>query len=230
MIGSVVAWALATARPVLLVEDDDAFVEAVRLVLTDEIRLIVARSRAEALACTEPYETACVDLGLPDGDGVDVIQELASRRPDLPIIVLTVHQASSRILSAFQAGASGYLLKEHLGERLVGALDEVQRGGSPMSPSIAQRVLKLLRSLPSPGLRPDPQQSLTERELAVLRAFADGMTYAAAADALGMSVNTLRTHVRHIYAKLLVETRTEAVLYALQLGLLERAAPSDGPS
>ena len=98
-----------------------------------------------------------------------------------------------------------------------------------MSPSIAQRVLKLLRSLPSPGLRPDPQQSLTERELAVLRAFADGMTYAAAAEALGMSVNTLRTHVRHIYAKLLVETRTEAVLYALQLGLLERAAPSDDP-
>lgn len=220
-------WGSGTARPVLLVEDDEAFVEAVRLVLTDEIRLIVARSRAEALACTEPYETACVDLGLPDGDGVEVIRDLSSRRPELPIIVLTVHQASSRILSAFQAGASGYLLKEHLGERLSSALDEVQRGGSPMSPSIAQRVLKLLRSLPSPGQRPDPQQNLTERELAVLRAFAEGMTYAAAAEVLGMSLNTLRTHVRHIYSKLLVETRTEAVLYALQLGLLDRGSSSE---
>lgn len=212
-----------TPRRILLVEDDDAFVEALLLVVDERVELTLARTKTEALAAPGTFDAACVDLGLPDGDGVDVVRELSQRRPEMPLVVLTVSRASARILAAFQAGARGYLLKEHVGQRLLPAIDDALAGGAPMSPEVARHVLGLLRSLPEPVRAPNGTvPALTERELEVLRAFANGKSYADAAVALGVSVNTLRTHVRSIYSKLLVETRTEAVLHALQLGLLGR--------
>ncbi len=208
---------------VLYVEDDEEFVEALLLVLGDTVTLQVATTGAAALAAKGPFDAALVDLGLPDKDGVEVVQSLVGANPTLPVVVLTIQGASARVLGAFQAGARGYLLKEQLGTRLVPALQEAISGGMPMSPSIARHVLGVLRSLPAPLHVAEAQApDLTERELAVLQAFADGMSYARAAEHLDISINTLRTHVRNIYSKLMVETRTEAVLFALQLGLLGR--------
>ena len=209
---------------VLLVEDDEEFVEALLLVLGDTIKLEVAPSGAAALSAQGPFDAALVDLGLPDADGVDVVRALVDKAPSLPVVVLTIQGASARVLAAFQAGARGYLLKEQLGTQLVPAVKAAMAGGIPMSPAIARRVLGLLRSLPAPlQVEKAGAPDLTERELAVLLAFADGMSYARAAEHLEISINTLRTHVRNIYAKLMVETRTEAVLFALQLGLLGRS-------
>ena len=161
-----------------------------------------------------------MDLGLPDADGVDLVRELATSAPELPVVVLTVHQAGSRILAAFQAGAWGYLLKEQLGERLVPALEEARTGGCPMSPAIAQHVLSLVRSLPTPvRVATDSVPQLTERELSVLRLFAQGGTYAESAVSLGVSLNTLRTHTKSIYAKLGASSRREAVRRAAEHGL-----------
>jgi DNA-binding NarL/FixJ family response regulator len=214
---------------VLLVEDDEEFVEALLLVIGDTVTLEVASTGATALAAKGPFDAALVDLGLPDGDGVAVVRELVRVTPSLPVVVLTVNGASARVLSAFQAGARGYLLKEQLGKRLVPALEEAMAGGMPLSPSVARHVLGMLRSLPAPDgpkkaehAAPELAADLTERELAVLHAFADGMSYARAAEHLKISINTLRTHVRNIYSKLMVESRTEAVLFALELGLLGR--------
>lgn len=206
---------------VLLVEDDEDFIEALQLVVDERVELTLARTRAEASSQGVDFDAALVDLGLPDGDGVDVVREIAERAPHVPVVVLTVHRANTRILAAFQAGACGYLLKEQLGERLLPALREALEGGCPMSPSVARHVLTLVRSLPEP-VRVRSAPSLTERELSVLRVFSQGGTYSEAAETLGVSLNTLRTHVRSIYSKLVVETRTEAVLHALQLGLLGR--------
>ncbi len=205
----------------LLVEDDEDFIEALALVVDESIELTVTSSAAQARRAGTAFDAALVDLGLPDADGVDLVRELVTSAPELPVVVLTVNQAGSRILAAFQAGACGYLLKEQLGERLLPALEEARMGGCPMSPAVAQHVLSLVRALPTPARAPSSSvPQLTERELSVLRLFAQGGTYAETAISLGVSVNTLRTHVRSIYAKLLVESRTEAVLYALQLGLL----------
>jgi DNA-binding NarL/FixJ family response regulator len=206
---------------VLLVEDDEHFIEALRLVLDDRIDLTVEKTVAEALARKEDFDAACVDLELPDGDGADVVRELSARHPELPIIVLTVHRSDARVVGAFRAGARGYLLKEHTGERLVPALEEAMAGGVPMSPAIARRMLGLVSSLPETALHSE-QPRLTDRETEVLRAFSDGLTYTQAAATLSISVNTLRSHVRNIYEKLCVGSRTEAVMSALQLGLLSR--------
>jgi DNA-binding NarL/FixJ family response regulator len=210
---------------VLLVEDDEDFVQALSLVVDARIALTHARSVGEArcLAGRGQFEAACVDLELPDGDGVDVIRALLAADPELPIVVLTVHRSDARILGAFRAGARGYLLKEHTGTRLVPALAEAMEGGAPMSPAVARRLLEVVAALPAPtGPSAEPPR-LTDREGEVLRAFATGLTYAQAAASLGISVNTLRSHVRSAYEKLAVGTRTEAVMSALQLGLLSRS-------
>jgi DNA-binding NarL/FixJ family response regulator len=153
---------------------------------------------------------------------VDFVRELSCQHAELPVIILTVHRSDARVLSAFRAGARGYLLKEHTGDRLVPALREAMEGGAPMSPSIARRILALVASLPDSAALRAPHPDLTCREADVLRAFSEGMTYAQTATRLDMSINTLRSHVRSIYEKLCVGTRTEAVMSALQLGLLAR--------
>lgn len=204
-------------------EDDEDFLEALRLVLDCRVTVTFARTVAEAMAQRGPFDAACVDLELPDGDGTDVVRRLTEGNPELPVIVLTVHRSDSRILAAFRAGARGYLLKEQTGQRLVPALQEALEGGAPMSPAVARKILALVSSLPTPLAERSDEPRLTARETDVLRAFAAGQTYAQTAAELGISINTLRSHVRSCYEKLCVGTRTEAVMSALQLGLLARS-------
>lgn len=206
---------------VLLVEDDAEFVEALELVLGSELELHAAGCIADVPQQLD-FDVACVDLGLPDGDGTEVVARLTAQAPELPVIVITVQRSDRRILAAVRAGARGYLLKEHIGSRIRSAIDEVLEGGAPMSPSIARRLLSLVASLPAVEVAARAAPNLTERELSVVRKFSEGLSYEQAAAALGISINTLRTHVRNVYDKLAVGTRTEAVLSALELGLLTR--------
>ncbi len=212
---------MTESRRVLLVEDDAQYVAALRLVLDEQIQLTVCARAQDVQSAGGPWDAACVDLGLPDGDGVDVVRSLGERYPEMPVIVVTVQRADRRILDAVRSGARGYLLKEHTGARLEIAIEEAIAGGAPMSPYVARRLLALIAALP-PVSVPRPQPGLTDRELAVVRTFSEGMSYQQAAEALGMSLNTLRTHVRKIYEKLAVGSRTEAVLSALELGLLTK--------
>lgn len=161
-----------------------------------------------------------VDLGLPDRDGVDVIREIRGRAPGIPVIVLTVVATRERILEALRAGACGYLLKESLAVRLCPAIQEAIDGGAPLSPAAARVVVAALREggapasagpLASPAAKKTP---LTVRESEVLDLLARGLTYAQAADVLGISINTVRVHVRSIYDKLDVTTKVEAVMVA----------------
>jgi DNA-binding NarL/FixJ family response regulator len=212
------------ARPcrVLIVEDDSDYLEALALVLGSEFELTLCGTVKAALATTGEFDAICVDLGLPDGSGLEVVRVRAERFPEVPIIVLTVSTRDPNILASVKAGARGYLLKEQVGARLGGAIHEAIAGGSPLSPSVARRLMGVVASIPTAAHAAEPDRQLTERELEVLGALSRGLTYEQAASELTISLNTLRTHVRHLYEKLCVGTRTEALLCALQLGLLKR--------
>jgi len=207
---------------VLVVEDDTEYLDALRMVLGSAFELTCCGLVSEALAAGGPFDAVCVDLGLPDGNGLQVVRDRAMRFPSEPIIVLTVSSGDPNILDSVRAGARGYLLKEQVGTRLGAAIHEAIDGGAPLSPSVARRLMGVVASIPALPHTPQPDRQLTERELCVLEALSRGLTYEQAAAVLAISVNTLRTHVRHLYDKLSVGTRTDALLCALQLGLLNR--------
>ncbi|HVJ91723.1 MAG TPA: response regulator transcription factor [Labilithrix sp.] len=204
---------------VLLIDDDEAFLSAMCSVLGSDVSVSTARSVAETRAVRAIPDIAFVDLALPDGDGVDLVEELSRSWPEVPLVVLTVNRAQERVLAAFRAGARGYVYKEDVARRLPRIIEEAREGGAPMSPEVARRVLGLVAQLPPARAVEEP---LTPRELEVVSQFAAGATYEQAAAALGTSINTVRSQVREVYRKLSVGTRTEAVLAALQLGLLDR--------
>ena len=152
------------------------------------------------------------DIGLPGMDGIEGIRILKERHPDLLILMLTVYDDDERIFDAMCAGASGYLLKKTPPAKLLESLSEAVAGGAPMSPEVARRVITLFREIRPPD-RADYQ--LTPHETRLLKLFVEGHIYKTAAVELGVSVNTVNFHVRNIYEKLQVHTRSEAVAKAL---------------
>ncbi len=152
------------------------------------------------------------DIGLPGMNGIDGIRILKQKSADLLILMLTVYDDDERIFDAMCAGASGYLLKKTPPAKLLDSLKEAVAGGAPMSPEVARRVIALFREIRPPD-RSDFQ--LTPHELRLLKLFVDGHIYKTAAVELGVSVNTINFHVRNIYEKLQVHSRSEAVAKAL---------------
>lgn len=152
------------------------------------------------------------DIGLPGMDGIEGIRILKQRHPDLLILMLTVYDDDERIFDAMCAGASGYLLKKTPPAKLLDSLKEAVDGGAPMSPEVARRVIALFREIRPPD-RAD--YHLTPHETRLLKLFVEGHIYKTAAVELGVSVNTINFHVRNIYEKLQVHTRSEAVAKAL---------------
>ena len=153
------------------------------------------------------------DLGLPGMGGVEGIRILRERFPDLPLLALTVYGDDDNVFDAVCAGASGYLLKNTPPGRLLDSLREVAAGGAPMSPEVASRVLALFRKFRPPHRAPS---ALTPQELTLLRLMVEGHHYKTAADAMGISINTVSFHLRHIYDTLQVHSKTEAVARALR--------------
>ncbi|MFI5297794.1 MAG: response regulator transcription factor [Polyangiales bacterium] len=216
--------------PTVFVVDDDLQVrDALRRILrqagSDRFTLVgeagsIADARAAFDALTgTPIDVLLLDLGLPDGEGTEVLKDL-SRRETKPVlaIVLTVFEDDTHLFAALRAGAVGYLLKDDLHARLIAGLDDLIAGGSPMSPSIARRVLAAFA--PAPKL--PSEKALTPREIEVAELLASGATYDEIGSALSVSANTIRTYIRSIYGKFQVSTRTEAVLEAMRRGIVER--------
>jgi len=153
------------------------------------------------------------DIGLPGMSGIDGIAHVRQIQPDLPILALTVFDTDDKVLKALCAGASGYVLKNTPPARLLESLQEVARGGAPMSPEIARRVVRLFRDFrPAPGA----SYHLTRQESELLKLLADGHHKKTAADAMGISINTVSFHLKHVYEKLQVHSKTEAVAKALR--------------
>lgn len=209
-----------SATRVLMVEDDTRLWRVTTALFEGcDVEVTFVATAAQALQHTDEtaFDVALVDLGLPDLDGVQLITLLREKCPETPLIVLTVASSETRILAALRAGATGYLLKEDLGSRLVPGVLDALVGGAPLSPAAAKIVLGQLRGATSP----EPHgPGLTAREREVIEGIARGLTYDDVAVALGISTNTVRTHIRSSYEKLGVATKAEAVALAMRRGLL----------
>lgn len=153
------------------------------------------------------------DIGLPGMSGIEGIRILKERYPNLLILMLTVYDDDERIFEAMCAGASGYLLKKTPPARLLDSLKEAVGGGAPMSPEVARRVIALFREIRPPERA---QYDLTPHETRLLKLFVEGHNYKTAAAELGVSVHTVSFHLRSIYDKLQVHSKSEAVAKALQ--------------
>ena len=173
------------------------------------------RSMEEALDKLKPHQPHILlsDIGLPGMSGIEGVAILKERYPDLLILMLTVYDDDDRIFDAMCAGASGYLLKKTPPGRLLESLREVASGGAPMSPEVAKRVIALFREIRPPD-RADYE--LTPHETRLLKLLVQGHNYKTAATELGVTVHTVSFHLRSIYEKLQVHSKSEAVAKALQ--------------
>jgi DNA-binding NarL/FixJ family response regulator len=207
-----------TPCTVSIVEDD--------AVTRDSLRELV--QQAEGLQCLSTFGTAeealeqlprqkpdvvLMDINLPKMSGVECVSLLKQRCPEIQVLMLTVYEKPDVVFQALRAGASGYLVKRAVSKNLVAAIHDVLTGGSPMSGHIARKVVQYFHQL---GPSNDDLVKLSEREREVLEMLAKGDLYKEIADKLAIGITTVRTHIQHIYEKLHVRTRSEAVAKYLQ--------------
>lgn len=217
--------------PVLIVEDEPLMQRRLLKVLQDigyeadaiDVKPNLAQARAHMQE--HPAAMALVDIGLPDGSGISLIEELRAADPALSILVISAWSTEDIILSALRAGATGYVLKERDDLEISFSIRSVIRGGAPIDPFIARRILDLV-----PAAQVDPAHGngnngeeeirLSSRETEILHLVAEGLTNREIAERLFISRYTAECHIKHIYKKLAVSSRTKAVNLARQRGLL----------
>jgi DNA-binding NarL/FixJ family response regulator len=172
-----------------------------------------ARAAMEHLPADRP-DVVLMDINMPGMNGIECVQRLKAALPELQVVMLTVYEDTEKIFQALSAGATGYLLKRLPPAKLLEAISEVHAGGSAMSSSIARKVVASFQQRPPPKEAP---VHLSPREQNVLDCLAKGLTYKQIANQLGISIETIRTHLRRVYEKLHVQSRTEAVAKYMRL-------------
>lgn len=216
---------------VLVVEDDDKARQRFCRIIEQHPALQLSGqaatlSRATELLLSLPADILLTDLELPDGNGIQLIRMIQQKKLDIEAMVITVFDDDRHVFSAIEAGATGYLLKESDAESVAQAILQVLAGGSPINPNIARRVLRRFNSGPlEPDKTETPENVLTSRESEVLALLGKGMSYGEVARILEISGGTVTTHIKHIYRKLAVQSRGEAVFEAMQRGLLRLDPP-----
>jgi DNA-binding NarL/FixJ family response regulator len=197
----------------------------------------VAEARARFSAGQAAPDTLLVDLGLPDGSGLDLIAEARRHWPQCECLVISVFGDEERVIRSVEAGAVGYILKGQGDADVIEHLGYLREGGSPMSPAVARHLLRRVAPTGSARKVSDSVsadrtfaalQDLTQKELEVLRLLARGEPYESVARLLGVTVNTVRFHVKGLYSKLGVNSRQKAVLEGVRRQLIPTAPP--GPS
>lgn len=202
------------ATQLLVFEDNDLLRESlVSLVaLNPEFNLTAAYANVlqarEQVLKHQPH-VVLMDIDMPGRTGIEAVKEIRTFNTTLPIIMLTVFDDNVHVLEAIKAGASGYLLKKHISNRLFDSIQEVLEGGAPMSPSIARMVIGSMQK-PSENV-----YQLTPKEKEILTALSGGNSYKLIAAQFGISIDTVRTHIKKIYEKLHVHSQTEAVSKAI---------------
>jgi DNA-binding NarL/FixJ family response regulator len=177
---------------------------------------------ALSLVSAVSFDLALIDLGLPDGSGVDVIAALREHQPEAQSVVVSIHDDDDHLFPALQAGAYGYILKEQARELIKLQLQRISQGEPPLSPSIARKVLAHFAAQARPQVPTEPRVQLTDRENEVLLRVAKGFTLPEIGQQLNLSRHTIADYVKQIYRKLNVSSRAEAALEAQRLGLFGR--------
>lgn len=183
-----------------------------------EVHITEAVTVAQAYACldAQAFDLIVIDLNLPDGTGVEILQRIKTQRLTAHCVVATAYDDDAHLLAALQAGADGYLLKDQPGEQLIRDLHGILTGSPPLSPPIARRIMRLAKQEPATVLL----IPITPREEEVLTYIAKGLNRAEVALILGVSAHTITTHVRSIYSKLDISSRAEATVEAIRRGLI----------
>lgn len=208
----------------LLVEDDQRMAAVITAILRasgfDDVVTVRTVAAARAALARSLVDAFLVDLGLPDGDGLELIVELRAGSSTLPILVLTACSEHERIVTALRSGANGFLFKDDLDVRLGRGLRELLAGNAPLSAGAAKALLNEWRGATAAV----PAPVLTARQGEVLSLLATGAGYAEIARELRIGINTVRTHVMSLYEQMGVENRAEAVNLAWRFGLLQHSA------
>jgi len=206
-------------RNVALVEDDAGIRDNLVALLNGSpgYRCAGACGSAEVALAQIPHwkpDVVLMDINLPRMSGIECVARLKARMPDLLVLMLTVYEDGDSIFRALKAGASGYLIKRVATDKLLAAIDDACSGGSPMSCHIARKVVQFFHQA---GPSDEVSENLSPRETEILELLVAGCFFKEIADRLGIGGETVRTHVNHIYRKLHVRSRTEAVVKYLRI-------------
>lgn len=211
-----------TDIPVAIVEDHDDLRASLSLILSSTPGFTCAGSYRQCEDFLEEVDATApavvlMDIGLPGMSGIEGVRRLKTVRPDTQVLMLTIYEDDDRVFQAICAGASGYLLKRSSPIEILQAIRSVVEGGVPMTSTVAQRVLEMFREF-----APAPKEcdNLTPRESEILKSLVDGLDYKQLADRHFISIDTVRNHIRHIYEKLHVHSKSEAVSKALRQRLV----------
>ncbi len=207
---------------IAIFDDNKNIRESIAMLLKTEKEFQVVGSFHHVLDCIDDVraskpDVVLMDIEMPGMNGIEAVKLIKKELPEVLILMQTVFEDDDRVFDSICAGASGYILKNALNTRLIDFIKELQFGGSPMSPSIARKVLTRMQQIPE-HVRPEaaPDYHLTPREKEVLACVVNGLSYKMVADQLFISYETVRTHVKHIYEKLHVASLTEVVSKAMK--------------
>jgi DNA-binding NarL/FixJ family response regulator len=212
---------------IAIVEDDDFTRKRISSVL--RLRMPQANivefqdlKTAQKFSAVNSQDFWLIDLGLPDGSGIELIRGIKKIYQHANVLVLSVFGDVDNIVNSIEAGASGYLLKDAVERDLIDALDAIDSGGTPLSPMIASRLLE--RMLPARGndTSVSNEHLLTGREAELLNFLSRGYTSTEVGERMQIAVSTVRTHIKNIYSKLAVKSRTEAIFEARAMGILPK--------
>ncbi|OPY63519.1 MAG: Response regulator protein VraR [Pelotomaculum sp. PtaU1.Bin065] len=217
---------------VMLVDDHALFMEGLQYLLkTHGVNVVGAvKNGRDALAQARQLKPDIIlmDIRMPECSGLDVLKLIKAEMPDIRIVMLTTSDENEDLFDAIKYGASGYLLKNTSAKELVNMLFDLKKGGVPLSPGLAVRLLKeFSRSAPSADnfsqqtIGDTQKRRLTERQLKVLEMVAGGMTYKETGGALGLTERTIKYHMGRIIELLQLENRAQVIAYAAQMGLIE---------
>jgi DNA-binding NarL/FixJ family response regulator len=206
---------------IAIFDDNKNIRESITLLLKTEPDFMVVGSFSHVLDCVDDVKSCnpdivLMDIEMPGMSGIEAVNAIKKELPHVQILMQTVFEDDDRVFDSICAGASGYILKNHLNTKLIDAVKELQFGGSPMSPSVARKVLNKMQSV-SGFIKPEeaPDYHLTAREKEVLSCLVNGLSYKMIASDLNISYETVRSHVKKIYEKLHVASLTEVVAKAI---------------
>jgi DNA-binding NarL/FixJ family response regulator len=200
---------------IAIVEDNAGICEELQQILSEDPTctcVSVCRNVQTALTeipASQP-DVVIMDINLPDGSGIDATRQLKQLLPQVQIMIFTIYEESDEIFRALEAGASGYLLKDTAPEELLRSIHDINQGGVPMTGEVARKVIR------SFSKTPPKTEGLTSREEEILNLLSQGYVSKEIASHLSISVETVKSHLKHIYDKLHVRTRTEAVIRYLK--------------
>jgi DNA-binding NarL/FixJ family response regulator len=199
---------------IAIVEDNAGICEELEQIIADAADCecaVVCRNLQTAVRKIPPLnpDVVIMDINLPDGSGIDGVQRLKRVLPGAQVLMFTIYEDSDQITKAIEAGASGYLLKRTAPDELVRAIREIKKGGVPLTPEVARRLIGTMQKRPTAG---PAREVLTTREEEIMHLLSQGLLSKEIAHRLSIGLETVNTHLKHIYSKLDVRTRTEAVV------------------